>query len=49
MESNAGTLVAEALADLSAQGPALITAALGVSALFWGAKYLWSKARGMAR
>ena len=43
------TILEGAGTDLLAQATPVITAAIGVGVVFWGAKVLWSKFKGMAK
>ena len=43
------TAVTSAVADVSAQAAPIIAAAIGLSVIFWGAKVLWTKFKGMAK
>lgn len=43
------TAIQEAVTSVKAEAGVVIGAAVGLGALFWGARVLWSKFKGMAR
>lgn len=43
------TIITEAGTDLIGQAAPVIAAAIGIGVVFWGAKVLWSKFKGMAK
>ena len=43
------TIIQSAGTDLLGQATPVIAAAIGVGIVFWGAKVLWSKFKGMAK
>lgn len=42
-------IITGAATDLGEQALPVITAAVGLGVIFWGAKTLWSKFKGMAK
>lgn len=48
MEGIATTIVSS-VGEVSAQATPIIAAALGIGVVFWGAKLLWTKFKGMAK
>lgn len=45
--TDAGSIVTTTIADLSTQVGTIIPAALGLAATVFGARFLWSKAKGL--
>ena len=45
----AGTAIATASADVLAAATPVITGAIGLGIVFWGAKLLWGKFKSMAK
>lgn len=43
------TAIKAATADMGTQAVTLITAAVAIGVVFWGAKLLWTKFKGMAK
>lgn len=41
--------ITDAIAGVSGQATPIIAAALGIGVVFWGAKLLWTKFKGMAK
>lgn len=48
-ESAIVTTITNAATDLGEQALPVIAAAVGLGVIFWGAKLLWNKFRGMAK
>lgn len=47
--SGVSTAIKTAIADVQTEALVIITAAVGLGVVFWGAKVLWSKFKGMAK
>lgn len=43
------TIITDAATNLGGQATPVIAAAVGLGIIFWGAKVLWSKFKGMAK
>lgn len=43
------TIISDAATNLGTQALPVISAAVGLGVIFWGAKVLWSKFKGMAK
>ena len=43
------TTISDAATNLGSQAAPVIAAAIGLGVIFWGAKVLWSKFKGMAK
>ena len=47
--ANVATAITGAVSDVAPQAIAVITAAVGLGVIFWGAKLLWNKFKSMAK
>lgn len=47
--ASVATIITDAATSLQADAMTVITAAVALGVIFWGAKVLWSKFKGMAK
>lgn len=47
--ANVATAITSAVSDVAPQAISVITAAVGLGVVFWGARLLWNKFKSMAK
>lgn len=47
--ANVASAITTAVSDVAPQAVTVITAAVGLGVIFWGAKLLWTKFKSMAK
>lgn len=47
--ANVATAITDAVSGVAPQAVTVITAAVGLGVIFWGAKLLWNKFKSMAK